>query len=137
MQKSLIIAIAALAITPMLIGCETKQAEGIEKIEPTSATSEETETTSYVDPTQASIEASQAEERLVINTAVFDKFKEIGTSDSYESLTKEQKKEYITPVFEDFIAKGYITEYSFNMDTYPAVVNFTFSYGVESSFQLE
>lgn len=52
-------------------------------------------------------------------------------------LFQERKRDYLIPIFKDFIDKGYITEYHFNMNVHPAMADFDFSCGGKGAIQLE
>ena len=80
---------------------------------------------------------SSENEVAIIFDAVWSKLDEISKEKQFSNYSKEEKRDYLIPVFEDFIDKGYITEYHFNMDVHPAMADFDFSCGGKGAIQLE
>lgn len=73
----------------------------------------------------------------VIYENVYSKFEELSKDRDFIELSKEEKKEFLVIILDEFIEKGYITEYNFNMEIHPAIVDFKFSCGGLGCYELE
>ncbi len=71
------------------------------------------------------------------NDKVYEKFKELSNEEEFVNLTKQEKEEYLTPILNEFIDSGYITEFNFNLDVSPPIVDFKFPNGAIGTYELE
>lgn len=82
-------------------------------------------------------DADQENNTAIIYDAVWSEIEKLCKDKTFSKYTKEEKMDYLIPIFEDFIEKGYITEYHFNMNSHPAMADFDFSCGGKGAVQLE
>lgn len=73
----------------------------------------------------------------IIYENVYSKLEELSDDSDFIQLSKEEKKNFLIPVLNEFIEKNYITEYNFNMNRHPAIVDFKFSCGGLGCYELE
>lgn len=73
----------------------------------------------------------------IIYENVYSKLEELSDDSDFIQLSKEEKKNFLIPVLNELIEKNYITEYNFNMNRHPAIVDFKFSCGGLGCYELE
>lgn len=106
----------------------------------TSSTIEQSTTALLTDSSETSKESettANLNDAGIIYENIYSKFEELNNDDEFIQLSKEEKKEILVPILDDFINSNYITEYNFNMDRHPAIVDFKFSCGGLGCYELE
>lgn len=82
-------------------------------------------------------ENSSSDTSSFANDKVYEKFNELSDDKVFINLTKQEKEEYLTPILNEFIDNGNITEFNFNLDVSPPVVDFKFPNGAIGTYELE
>lgn len=73
----------------------------------------------------------------IIYENVYSKLEELSDDNDFIQLSKEEKKNFLIPILDEFMEKNYITEYNFNINRHPAIVDFKFSCGGLGCYELE